>query len=462
MPKVSTKALSDTRCLRTKIKRNKKGIAVQSYEWDSAIRGFGLRITTTGAKNFCLKFIDSQKKQAWIQLGPYTGEKSLTAASELAAEYRRMIVKGLDPRNEAKKHLLTPTFGEFTKDHLKELTDRLSDAEKAIIAVKPKWLPPYLHGTKVFLDKIAVPVLGTLRLNEVTRNHIQALVDDTAKGRRPWMKPSEKPKKPTKIAANRLHAALSKLFTEAERKGHIPQGSSPCKLVVKQAESKGRERFLTMTEFEWLGKVLRDAPSWGEKETCPYAWVKDEDGEHHLEIPTPYTLGALRLLLLTGARLSEILKLRWAEVDRDRKIIRIESHKTSRKTGAKELPINSAALAVLDHLEGLSGRELNGEWVIQGHRHGAHLVNLQKPWRRLRQAVSLASEGAVNLDDLRIHDLRHSFASVAVSTGQSLPMIGSLVGHTQASTTQRYAHLHTDPRHEASELISAKIATALG
>jgi len=462
VPRISTKALSDTRIQRAKVKRAKDGSPLVSYLWDSAIRGFGLRITAQGTKSFCMKFVDTNGKQSWIALGHYTGDKSLEVASAQAAVFRGMIARGLDPRNEAKKHLLIPTFGEFTKDHLKELTDRLSDAEKAIIAVKPKWLPPYLHGTKVFLDEIAVPVLGTLRLNEVTRNHIQALVDDTAKGRRPWMKPSEKPKKPTKIAANRLHAALSKLFTEAERKGHIPQGSSPCKLVVKQDESKGRERFLTMTEFEWLGKVLRDAPSWGDKAACPYAWEKDGDGERHLEIPTAHALGALRLLLLTGARLSEILKLRWVQVDRERKIIRLESHKTSRKTGAKELPINSAAMAVLDHLEGLSGRELNGEWVIQGHRHGAHLVNLQKPWRRIRQAVALASEGAVNLDDLRIHDLRHSFASVAVSAGQTLHMAGSLLGHTQAATTQRYAHLHNDPRHEASELISAKIATALG
>lgn len=463
MPRVSTKSLSDTRIQRAKVKRDKDGTPLVSYLWDSSIRGFGLRITAQGTKSFCMKFMGPDKKQAWLALGPYTGEKSLETAKEQAAAYRSMLAKGLDPRTEAKKHLQIPTFDEFVKEHLACLVDRLSDEEKAIIAVKPKWLPPYLHGTKVFLDQIATPALGALRLNEVTRNHIQALVDDTAKGRRPWMKPSEKPKKATKIAGNRLHAALSKLFTEAERKGHIPQGTSPCKLVVKQEESKGRERFLSPGEMEWLGKVLKDAPRWGDKEACPYAWEKKQgEAEKHLEIPTAYALAAIKLLVLTGARLNEILTLRWSQVDKDRKIIRLDRHKTSRKTGAKEVPINGAVAAILEELETISGRELKGEWVIQGHRHGAHLVNLQKPWGRIRRAVGLASKGKVNLDDLRIHDLRHSFASVAVSEGFSLPMIGSLLGHTQAATTQRYSHLHADPRLQASEAISSRISAALG
>jgi hypothetical protein len=276
MPRVSTKSLSDTRILRAKVKRDKDGAPLVSYLWDSSIRGFGLRITAQGTKSFCMKFMGPDGKQAWLALGPYTGEKSLEAAKEQAAAYRGMLAKGLDPRTEAKKHLLIPTFDEFVKEHLACLKDRLSDEEKAIIAVKPKWLPPYLHGTKVFLEQIALPALGALRLNEVTRNHIQALVDDTAKGRRPWMKPSEKPKKATRIAGNRLHAALSKLFTEAERKGHIAQGTNPCKLVVKQEESKGRERFLSLGELEWLGKVLKDAPRWGDKEACAYAWEQNE------------------------------------------------------------------------------------------------------------------------------------------------------------------------------------------
>ena len=466
MPKVSTKSLSPTRIERAKVKRAKDGTPKVSYLWDSSIRGFGLRITTQGTKSFCMKFIEPDGKQAWIALGHYTGEKSYEEAKAQAASFRGMLMKGLDPRNEVKKHLLIPTFSDFVTEHLNALKERLTDEEKAFIAfkltLKKEWLPPYLHATKVFLEKFASPTLGSLRLNEITRNHIQELVDDTAKGRRPWMKPSEKPKKTTRTAANRLHAAISKLFTEAERKGHITQGANPCKLVVKQAESKGRERFLTLIELEWLGKVLKDAPKWGDKKACPYAWTKVDDKEKHLEIPTAYALAAIRLLVLTGARLSEILNLRWSQVDRTRKIIRLENHKTSKKTGAKELPISDAVEAILTELEQRQGRELKGEWVLQGHRHGAHLVNLQKPWGRIRKAVALASEGAVNLDDLRIHDLRHSFASVAVSQGHSLSMIGSLLGHTQAATTQRYSHLHTDPRLQASEKISNQISSALG
>ncbi len=153
----------------------------------------------------------------------------------------------------------------------------------------------------------------------------------------------------------------------------------------------------------------------------------------------------MRLLLFTGCRLSEITTVRWQEVDLERRCLWLSDSKTGRKV----VHLNSPALELLAGLE----RDDGNPYVIQGGKPSTHLVNLKDPWRRLRKAAGL--------NDLRIHDLRHSFASVAAGTGLSLPMIGKLLGHTQAATTQRFAHLAADPLKEAAERIGAEIAAAM-
>ena len=245
----------------------------------------------------------------------------------------------------------------------------------------------------------------------------------------------------------------------AEKNGLRSQGTNPCILVEKNQESKGKERFLSPDEIGWIGTMLKESLKWGDREACPYAWDKKGKG---LEVPSVYALAAIRLLMFTGARLNEVLHLQWSQIDKARGVIRLEQHKTSGKTGAKELPLNAGALAILEALDKLPTRKLGGPWVIQGHKHGSHLVNLQKTWDRIRRAVKLASKGEVNIQDVRLHDLRHSFASIGVGAGLSLHQVGDLLGHAQDSTTHRYAHLAANPRHEASELISAKITEALG
>jgi integrase len=153
---------------------------------------------------------------------------------------------------------------------------------------------------------------------------------------------------------------------------------------------------------------------------------------------------AIRLLILTGCRVGEILTLRWESVDFKQRCLRLADS----KTGPKAVPLNAPALEVLAGLEpGI------GPWVIRGRKVGAPLVNLAKPWRRVCEQAKL--------DDVRVHDLRHSFASVGAGSGQTLLVIGALLGHTQATTTERYAHLSDDPIRAASEAIGARIAAAM-
>ena len=224
--------------------------------------------------------------------------------------------------------------------------------------------------------------------------------------------------------ANRTLAVLSKFFNWAEKHGLRPDGSNPCRHIEKYRESR-RERFLSEAELARLGDALREA-------------------EKH-DSATPWTIAAIRLLLFTGARLSEVLTLEWHHVDTERGLLMLRDS----KTGRKAIRLNYPARQVLDSVPRLEGNP----FVICGDRTGQHLVNLQKPWRRIRKAAKL--------DDVRIHDLRHSFASVAASDGQSLVIIGKMLGHSQPATTARYAHLADDPVQAASEVVGARIAAAI-
>jgi integrase len=159
----------------------------------------------------------------------------------------------------------------------------------------------------------------------------------------------------------------------------------------------------------------------------------------------PFITAAIGLLILTGARLTEILTLRWDYVDLANAVLRLPDS----KTGAKLIYINDAAIKLLSEIPKMAGNP----FVIVGGKPGARLVNLQKPWCRIRTAAGL--------NDVRIHDLRHSFASVAAGAGMSLPLIGKMLGHTQAATTARYAHLAADPVRAAANEVGALITAAM-
>ena len=214
------------------------------------------------------------------------------------------------------------------------------------------------------------------------------------------------------------------MFNLAEKWGLRLDGTNPVRHIEKYAEGR-RERFLSVEEMLRLGKALRQA----EKES-----------------ENPFALAAIRLLVFTGARLGEILTLRWSQIDMKRAVAILPDS----KTGQKRLYFNEPAMEVLTMLPRLEGNP----YVIPGHRRASHLVNLQKPWQRLRESAGLS--------DVRLHDLRHSFASIAVSTGHTLPVIGKLLGHSKATTTERYAHLADDPLRAANDRIGAELAKAFG
>jgi integrase len=224
--------------------------------------------------------------------------------------------------------------------------------------------------------------------------------------------------------ANRTLGVLSKMMNLAETWGLRDKHTNPCEDIERYPEHK-RERFLSASELQRLGSALSKA---------------ETD-----ETESRYAVAAFRLLLLTGCRLSEIQTLKWAYVDLDAKELRLPDS----KTGAKTIHLGEAAIAVLKGLL----RVTENPYVILGKKRKQHLTDLQHPWRRIREDAKL--------DNVRIHDLRHTFASGGLQVGEGLPMIGKLLGHTQVQTTARYAHLASDPVKQAADKISERLAAAL-
>ena len=223
----------------------------------------------------------------------------------------------------------------------------------------------------------------------------------------------------TPSMANTAVGILSTMYQQAERWGLVPEGGpNPCRAIVRFPKGKG-ERFLTDEEFIRLGRALDEVKS---------------------ESKAP-AVAAIRLLALTGCRKSEILTLRWENVALEEGELRLPDS----KTGARMVSLPPQAAALLAALP----REEGEPWVIRGRKPGERLKNVDGIWRSVRARAGL--------DDVRLHDLRHSFASRALALGESLPMIGRLLGHSRIETTARYAHLANDTAHEAAERVAASI-----
>jgi integrase len=235
------------------------------------------------------------------------------------------------------------------------------------------------------------------------------------------------------------------MYAFAARIGAVPEGTNPARKIDKFTEHR-RERFLTVAELEQLGAAIREA------ETKGIPWDIDEAKPTAKHLPkaknrktkiSPFAAAALRLLLFTGCRLREILHLRWENVDLERGLLFLPDSKSGRKT----VILNASAMAVLTGLERI------GSCVVPGDDPEKPRADLKRPWEVVSKRAGL--------DGVRIHDLRHTYAGFGAGGGLGLPIIGKLLGHTQASTTQRYAHLDNDPLRRASEHIGGTIAAAL-
>jgi integrase len=242
---------------------------------------------------------------------------------------------------------------------------------------------------------------------------------------------------------------------------------------LERYPERGRERYLTVDELRRLGRALREA------ETTGLPWVVDEKGLKAKHLPKanrsrvidPHAVAAIRLLMLTGARLREILDARWDYIDWERGLMFLPDSKTGRKT----IYLSDAAIGVLNNIPHIG----NNPHIIPGEKKGAPRADLKRPWAAIIRAAELlenvgkprskekalksksGKSGGQLRPSVRLHDLRHTFAALGAGSSLGLPVIGKLLGHSQPTTTQRYAHLDADPMHRAANLIGNQIAAAL-
>lgn len=372
-----------------------KGLEPGEEVLDDVLKGFGVRRQLQSASYFVLKRINGRLRR--ITIGRHGSPWTPETARKHAAGLMQEIASGADPLARRKlERSVETSFGAVADQFL----------EVHGVKVKPTTYAVYESLVRIQLK----PQFATKPVASITKG-------DVAKFHAGW---SHQPR-----TANHAISVLSKIFAWAMETGHLPEGDNPCHGIKRFAETK-RQRYLSFAELKAIGTTMAEM-------------------EQSSRL-NPYVAGAIRLLLLTGARLREILTLRWEYVDLERRRLFLPDS----KTGAKVITLNAASLALLRSLPRLEGNP----FVLPGQRTGRHLVNLRAPW------VEICRESKIS--NVRIHDLRHSFASVAVGQGGSLPIIGKLLGHNQSQTTARYAHIADNPLDELSDATGRAIAEALG
>lgn len=391
----------------------------QTLLWDGEVKGFALRITAGGSKSFVVDY-RAGGRQRRFTIGSYP-DWSVQAARQYAKELKREIDLGRDPMGERHGERAAPTLNDlwqrYKAEHLPHKARRAQADERSI------W------------EKIILPRLGKLKLSAIDHAVIDALHRDITEIRA------------TPVRANRTVEALRKAFNLAIRWNWC--GRNPASGVRRNPEQP-RNRYLTKNEIAALVIALNQ----------------------HAE---PMSANAIKLLMLTGARLGEVLGATWAMFDLDNGIWTKPSAHTKQRR-LHRIPLNGPALQLLTKMKDEAARKAQNDGIaLKPHvfpgASGKPLTDIKRSWAsvclkaglteltpktaRNGKAVKDKDGNAIMIarPNVRLHDLRHSFASILVSSGASLSLIGQMLGHTQVQTTQRYAHLFDDPLRKAAETV---------
>jgi integrase len=363
----------------------------QRIVWDGELRGFGLRVQPTGRKSWILFYRTQAGTKRLLTLGHYPG-LTLDQARRVALQNLADVSKGEDPadkRRRAREAASFATLAEaFLERHSKVHKKSARDDER-------------------YINQVLIPAFGTRKAEAIQRSDLSAL------HRRIGAK--------APYAANRLLACASKLFAWGEDEGYLPTGYQNPTQGIKKFREEKRERWVTPEEMPKLAAAIRSEPN-------------------------VYARAAVWMYLLLGARKSEMLSARWADVDLKRGVWRLPETKAGRP---HYLPLAPPAVAILRELP----REEGNPHVFPGQSAGCHLVNIAKPWDRIRKAAGC--------EDVRLHDLRRTVGSWLAQGGASLPLIGKVLNHTTPSTTAIYARLADESaRHVLEQHAEAVLAAA--
>jgi integrase len=384
--------------------------------WDSEIKGFGLRARRGGAMTYILHYRVGGGRRAPLRKltigrhgSPWTPQTARVEAKRLLG----LVAAGGDPAKARTTERSAITVAELCDLYLAEGTTH----KKAST----------LRADRGRITHHIKPLIGNTVVAKIGRADIERMMVEVKSGKTAVSPPKDR-KRPAgslptggRGAAAQCVALISTLLEFSVARGYRPD--NPAKGIKKPPVRK-MDRYLSDEEIARLSVALE-------------AEAKKTGNQ--------FAVAAIKLLLLTGARRGEITGLQWQNVDLGRKFLRLPDS----KTGAKVIFLNNAAREILRSLP----RYNNNLHVIPGTRPGGPFVGLDKIWHRIRAAAGLR--------DVRLHDLRHSFASVAAGGGLSLPVIGALLGHKHAATTARYAHLAAVPLQAANDAVGAKIAAAM-
>jgi integrase len=379
-----------------RLPRPEKGSKVH---YDGDLPGFGCRVTAAGARSFILNYCTrGTGRERRLTIGSATVWRT-TAAREEAKRLKQEIDRGVDPLGDLQEQRAAPTVAELCDRFEAEHLPRKapSTAGEYRRSLRNHVRPFFGLHTKV----------GDVAFADIDRLHRRL----TAEG------------KP--FAANRTLALVSKMFSLAVRWGM--RSDNPCRNIERNYEGK-RRRYLSGDELERLTKAL---------------------AEH----PDKQAADIIRLLLLTGCRRGEALSMRWADVDLTNAVWS-KPGSTTKQRSDHIVPLSAPARQLLSDIAEQTGkRHALPTFVFPSALSGSgHRTHVKRDWRQLCRAAGITG--------LRVHDLRHSFASQLASGGASLPLIGALLGHATPTTTARYAHLFDDPQRAATERVGAIIEAA--
>jgi integrase len=384
--------------------------------FDTELTGFGLRVFPSGARSWIIEYRPGAGGRAVSKRRMVIGTSRTLTPDQARTQAAALLAKvklGADPARERsdgrKADDVRDLLARFMDDHVR--------AKRKIRTVK------LFDG---YIKNHIEPALGLRKAPALARADVERLHKTVGK-----VNP---------VTANRVIALISAVYAYGLRAGLLPKGTVNPALGIEKFREQNRERFLTEPELLRLGDAIREAETTGIERL-------ESKSKHASKKPIaigPHAAAAIRLLIFTGARLREILDLKWDHVDLQRGLLFLPDSKTGKKT----IVLGGAALAILTSLKHV------GSYVIAGNDPEKPRADLQRPWALVSKRAGLAG--------LRLHDLRHSFASVGAGSGMGLPIIGKLLGHSNSKTTERYAHLAVDPVRRAADDISAQIAKAMG